>query len=170
VQLERLAELGREAIRLGARRQDDDSEDLDLLSARQTLHRAHPKEKDIQRSPSISPNRTAPLANALSSRPSTSFWTGNHRPRDLGPTADQSHRHHAHQTHLTHLEDRIPTASYRQVSSTSEERAMCSSVETNATGVDQTLGLDVDWGSLGDFDMNAVSISLVGNQDGVLIG
>jgi hypothetical protein len=40
---------------------------------------------------------------------------------------------------------------------------MCSSVETNATGVDQTLGLDVDWGSLGDFDMNAVGISLVRN-------
>jgi hypothetical protein len=46
---------------------------------------------------------------------------------------------------------------------TSDQRALCPPAETHATGVDQTLGLDVDWGSLGDFDMNAVGISLVGN-------
>lgn len=48
-------------------------------------------------------------------------------------------------------------AHHRQAISPSVDGSAGAFVHGVGSGPDQTFGLDVDWGSLGDFDMNAVS-------------
>jgi hypothetical protein len=144
-QLQRLADIGREAIRLGARGQDDDSEDLDLLSARKTFRRSDRETDEAamsHRAPDAGRDPEQMLASGTGHMGDSDHFRPEYRSVHLGDASTPLSRQHAHNSHAPL---QMPLAEMLSVPSWTH------------VGHSGNSGLDLETGNLGDFDVNAVS-------------
>jgi hypothetical protein len=134
--LQRLANIGREAIRLGGRGMEDDSEDMDLLSARKTFRRSDRNESQTSTGLAQTSLGNGNWFNRHAHQvPSTLGYTSNHSPPRDPNVGSISHP----------MPMQIPIAEMLNDPSWSQDQ----------TGANPDTGL----GNIGDFDVNAVSTS-----------
>jgi hypothetical protein len=164
-QLQRLANIGREAIRLGGMGHEDDSEDLDLLSARKTFHRSDLTEGQ-HRNP-ISPESTElsgehSLKNAL--------FPGGFGPSTAHePTGNPST--FANAGHLPNI-PRLDAAfdlPYRGQPMPMPVAEMVNDPMWNHSGQDGPGNVENNMDNVGDFDVNAVSTFLYTSRSNLII-
>jgi hypothetical protein len=157
-QLQRLANIGREAIRLGGRGHEDDSEDMDLLSARKTFRRSDQVEGQ-HRNP-ISPESLKLTGeHLLKNTPSPGGFGTSTAHGPMGSLSSfgndgQVPDIHRFESDIDHAYRSQPMSMAVPVAEMVND-PMWNHVAQNGSG-----NVEADMGNLGDFDVNAVSTFL----------